>query len=157
MRLVALGGLLVGDDGLLAHGGDDSDNEILALVELGLDLVSNLALGERDIVLGGTVGGEERQETVINVDELELLSLHVGDLHVVGGGGQILKLLVGEDIGGDKVDLGVTVLTSLGGGHVDNLARSALDDNVTVLSQSRALDGVGLGSTGVNGIKGVLG
>lgn len=156
MRLVTLGGLLVGDDGLLAHGRDDSDNEILALVELGLDLVSDLTLGKRDIVLGGTVGGEERQETIINVDELELLSLDVGDLHVVGGGGQILKLLVGEDIGGDKVDLGVTVLTSLGGGHVNDLAGSALDHDVTVLSQSGALDGVGLGSTGVNGIKGVL-
>jgi hypothetical protein len=31
----------------------------------------------------------------------------------VGGGAQILELLVGEDINGDKVDLGVSVLASL--------------------------------------------
>ena len=70
----------------------------------------------------------------------------------------ILELLSGEDLSGqytqflsslrglqrarsktyvlgDKVDLGVSVLSSLGGGHVDDLARSSLDDDVTVLPQ----------------------
>lgn len=157
LDLVTLGGLLERDDSLLTHGGDDSDNEVLALVEVGLDLVTDLTLGERDIVLGGTVGGEKRKETVINVDELELLSLDVGDLHVVGGGREILELLAGEDISGNEMDLGVTVLTGLGGRHIDNLAGSSLDNNVTVLSQSRALHGEGERGTGVNGIKGVLG
>ena len=65
-------------------------------------------------------------------------------------------------IDGDQVDLGVTVLASLGGGHVDNLARPSLDDDVaavradehvaskmlredscSLLPQSRALHGVG--------------
>ena len=59
-------------------------------------------------------------------------------------------------IDGDKVDLGVTVLASLGGGHVNDLARAVLDDDETVLPQSRALHGVGLGSTGIGALEGVL-
>jgi hypothetical protein len=51
-------------------------------------------------------------------------------------------LLVGEDINGNKMDLGVTVLTSLGGGHVDDLAGTALDDDVAVLAKGRTLKGV---------------
>lgn len=67
----------------------------------------------------------------------------------MGGGGQIFKLLAGEDVESDQVNLGVTVLSGLGGGHIDNLARAALDDNVTVLPQCRALHGVGERGTGI--------
>jgi hypothetical protein len=48
----------------------------------------------------------------------------------------------------------VTVLARLGGGHVDDLAGTALDDNVTVLAQSRALHGVGGGRTGIRRVEG---
>lgn len=34
-------------------------------------------------------------------------------------------------IDGHKMDLGVTVLAGLGGGHVDDLARAVLDHDVT--------------------------
>jgi hypothetical protein len=54
---------------------------------------------------------------------------------------KVRYLLASEDVNSDKMDLGVTVLTSLGGGHVDDLARTALDDDVTVLTKSRALKG----------------
>lgn len=71
----------------------------------------------------------------------------------------ILELLAGEDlypvslapyhlrprvthISGDQVDLGVTVLSSLGGRHVDDLAGSSLDENVTRLPERRALHAV---------------
>lgn len=74
----------------------------------------------------------------------------------MGGGRQILELLAGEDIDGDQVDLGVTVLASLGGRHVDDLAGAALDHDVTVLAQSRALHGVGGRRTGVGGLEGHL-
>lgn len=74
----------------------------------------------------------------------------------MGGGRQILELLAGEDIDGDQVDLGVTVLAGLGGGHVDDLAGAALDHDVTVLAQSRALHGVGRRRTSVGGLEGVL-
>jgi hypothetical protein len=39
----------------------------------------------------------------------------------------------GTYINSDKMDLGVTVLASLGGRHVDDLARSTLDNDMTVL------------------------
>lgn len=86
--------------------------------------------------------------------ELVLLTADLGDVHVVGGGRQILKLLAGEDINGDQVNLGVTVLSSLGGGHVDDLAGTALNDDVTVLTQSRALHGVGGRRASIGGLEG---
>lgn len=67
----------------------------------------------------------------------------------MGGGAEIFELLLGEEIESDKMDLGVAVLASLGGRHVDNLAGAALDDNVSTLAQSRALHGDGLGCTGI--------
>lgn len=41
------------------------------------------------------------------------------------------------------MNLGVTVLASFGGGHFNDLAWSALDDDETVLSESRTLHRVG--------------
>ena len=78
-----------------------------------------------------------------------LSALDVGDVHVVGRGAEILELLASEDVNGDKVDLGVTVLAGLGGRHVDDLARAVLDHDETVLPQSRALHGVGERGTGI--------
>ena len=74
----------------------------------------------------------------------------------MSGGGQILVLLAGEDIDTDKVNLGVTVLASLGGGHLDDLARAVLDHDVAVLAQGRALHGVGGRGTGIGALEGVL-
>jgi hypothetical protein len=85
-----------------------------------------------------------------------LLAADVGDVHVVSGGAELFKLLGGEDVDGDQVDLGVTVLAGLGGGHFDDLARAVLDDDETVLPQSRALHGVGGGGTGIGALEGVL-
>ena len=72
----------------------------------------------------------------------------------MGGGGKIFVLLAGEDVKGDKVDLGVTVLAGLGGRHVDNLAGAALDHDETVLAEGRALHGVGERRAGVGGLEG---
>jgi len=74
----------------------------------------------------------------------------------VSRGGEILVLLAGENVGSDKMDLGVTVLSSLGGGHVDDLARAVLDDDETVLTQSRALHRVGERRAGIGGVEGHL-
>ena len=74
----------------------------------------------------------------------------------MGGGGQIFELLASEDVQSDDVDLGVTVLSGLGGRHVDDLAGTALDDNVTVLAQSRALHGVGGRRASVGGFEGLV-
>lgn len=88
--------------------------------------------------------------------KLVLAAGDVGDVHVVGGGAKLLKLLAGEDVNGDQVDLGVTVLASLGGRHVDNLAGTALDDDETVLPEGRALHGEGQRRTGVSRVEGVF-
>lgn len=74
----------------------------------------------------------------------------------MGGRAEIFQLLVGEDVDGDQMDLGVTVLAGLGGGHLDNLARAVLDDDEAVLPQSRTLHGVGLRGTGIGALEGVL-
>lgn len=54
------------------------------------------------------------------------------------------------------MDLGVTVLARLGGGHLDDLARTVLDDDETVLPQRRALHGEGGRGTGIGALEGVL-
>lgn len=85
--------------------------------------------------------------------ELVLLTADVGNIHVVGGGRQVFQLLASEDVDGDQVDFGVTVLAGLGGAHVHNLARAVLDDNETVLAQGRALHREGGGRAGVGGVE----
>ena len=88
--------------------------------------------------------------------ELVLAARDVGDVHVVGGRAKLFKLLASENVNRDQVDLGVTVLASLGGRHVDNLAGTALDDNETVLPEGRALHGEGQRRTGVSRVEGVF-
>ena len=74
----------------------------------------------------------------------------------MGGGAEIFELLGSEDVNGNQMDLGVTVLSGLGGGHLDNLAGTVLDDDEAVLPQGRALHGEGLRSTGIGALEGVL-
>lgn len=88
--------------------------------------------------------------------ELVFLAADVGNVHVVGGRAKIFQLLASEDIDGDEMDLSVTVLASLRGGHFDDLARAVLDDDETVLPQSRALHGEGGRGTGIGALEGVF-
>lgn len=153
---------------------------LLLLTEHLDDALTELVVGDLDIILGVTVILHEGKEVIVGDVELEskrvslraqerrsgvglrarttyelvLLAADLRDVHVVGGGGEILKLLSGEDIDGDKVDLGVTVLASLGGGHVDDLAGTALNHDVTVLTQSGTLHGVGGRSASIGGFEG---
>lgn len=78
------------------------------------------------------------------------MAADVGNIHVVGGGAKIFQLLSSENVDSNKMDLGVTVLSSLGGGHFDNLARAVLDYDVAVLTERRALHGIGGRSTGIS-------
>jgi hypothetical protein len=80
----------------------------------------------------------------------------VGDIHVVGRWGKIFQLLAGEDVDGDQVDLSVTVLASLGRGHVDDFAWATFDDDVTVLSQGGTLHREGGRGAGIGGLESVL-
>lgn len=146
--------------------------EFLPGIETFHDLFTQIALGDLDIILGIGIRVHQVKETVIDVD-LRILSaptsskknrpitmrayqgilgaFNVRNIHVVGRRREILELLAGEDIDRDKVDLGVTVLASLGCRHVDDLARAALDHDVAVLPQGRALHRVGEGGTGFTG------
>ncbi len=74
----------------------------------------------------------------------------------MGGRAQVFQLLAGEDVDGNKMDLGVTVLSGLGSGHVDDLAGTTLDDDEAVLPQGRALHGVRGRGAGVGALEGML-
>ncbi|GMS84160.1 hypothetical protein PENTCL1PPCAC_6335, partial [Pristionchus entomophagus] len=142
--LVILGHVLESEDGLLtASSNDGKVHSAIVLLESSTDLVSELSLGETDIVLGlAVLGVHKRTESIgVNVHEQVLLSLDDGDVHVMGRGADILELLAGEDVKSDKVNLGVTVLSGLGGRHVDDLAGASLDHDMLVLAESRALLG----------------
>lgn len=69
---------------------------------------------------------------------------------------KIFQLLVGKDIDSNQMHLCVTVLSGLGGGHVDNLAGAALDHDVAVLAQSRTLHREGGRGAGIGRLEGHL-
>lgn len=83
-------------------------------------------------------------------------SADIRDVHIVGGWRQIFELLASEDINSDDVNLGVTVLSSLGSRHFNDLAWSLVDDDEAVLSQSRTLHRECLGGASVGGLEGVV-
>jgi hypothetical protein len=70
---------------------------------------------------------------------LVFLAEDVRDIHVVGRGAKFFELLASEDVDSNQMDLGVTVLASLGGRHIDDLARAVLDHDESVLSQGGTL------------------
>jgi hypothetical protein len=88
--------------------------------------------------------------------ELHFTTGNVGDIHVVGRRAKLFKLLAGEDVDSNEMDLGVTVLASLRGRHINDLAGASLDHNEAVLAKSRTLHRVGGGSASIGAVKGVL-
>jgi len=139
---------LEGNDALSAHSSLDSDNDLLVASssEGFLDLVAELAGREGEVVTG--VGVEHKGDIAVvgDVDEGVLLTLDNRNLHVVSGGAEILVLLASEDIKTNDVDLRVTVLASLGGGHINDLAGETLENDKAVLAKSAALHREGIGS-----------
>jgi hypothetical protein len=69
---------------------------------------------------------------------------------------KFFQLLARKDIDGNKMNLGVAVLASFRGRHIDNLAGATLNNNKAVLPQGRALHGVGSRGTSIDGIEIVL-
>jgi hypothetical protein len=84
---------------LFTHSRDDGDEDFLSIIEKSLDLVTDFALGDLDVVLGGTVLVNQVKETVVDVEEGVFDTENVGDVHVVCGGGEIFELLSVEDLG----------------------------------------------------------
>jgi hypothetical protein len=139
------------------------------------DLVSSLTIWELDIILGITSIVHKRKEAVFRNIELKpivrppmtarcsgssyqliFLSSNIWNFHIMGRWRQIFEFLAGEDVKSSKMDLCVTVLSCLGSRHVDDLAGTTFDDNVTVLSQGRALHGISRRRTSVGAFEGVL-
>jgi len=152
-------GSLLGLNGdLFTHGGKDNDVGVfLFLLKQSGDFLSNLSIWNLDIVLGLSVISHQRKETIVrDIEKLVFLARNVWNIHVVGGWAKFFEFLSGEDIDSNKMDLGVTVLTSLGGRHIDNLARAVLDADEAVLSQGRTLHGVGSRGTGIGTLEGVF-
>ena len=67
----------------------------------------------------------------------------------MGRWAKFFELLAGEDIDGNQMNLSVTMFASLRGGHIDNLARTVLDADETILPQGRALHGVSCRRAGI--------
>ena len=74
----------------------------------------------------------------------------------MGGGAEIFEFLASKNVDGDKMDLGVAMLASLGSGHFDNFAGTALDNDEAVLPQCRALHGKGGRGTCIGALERVL-
>jgi len=74
----------------------------------------------------------------------------------LSGRTKLFELLAGEDVDTNQMNFGVAVFTGLGGGHIDDFARTAFDDDVTVLTQGRALHRKGSGRSGRGLLEGVV-
>ena len=139
-----------------------------------VNLLSNISLGDLNIILGLTIISHQGKETIVGNIELGVVSARrcnhmyasayqlvflagdIGDVHVVGGWAEFFKFLASENIDGDKMNLCVTVLASLGGRHVDDLAGAVFDDDESVLSQGRSLHGKGGRCASIGGLEGVF-
>lgn len=157
--LVLAADILQGGNLLLSHSRHHGHNKVLPFGETILELCKNCIISwQAKIVLGLSIVGKQTHETIIrDVNELVVGTHHLGNITIVRRGYNILKLLSGEDVDGDKVTLSVTVLSSLGSGHLYNLAGPPLDDEMSTLADGTGLLGEGLGRAGVGlGLKLVL-
>ena len=93
------------------HSANDGDQEILAIVEAGLNIFANVALWKLDIILWAAVLGHEVKETIVDVDlfsdrvshmdntlresemhKLVFITADVRNVHVVGRRADIFLL-----------------------------------------------------------------
>jgi len=159
--LLGVGSLLDGVRLLLVHGAEDGDNELLPVIVHILNLFCELfrvlvAGGELEILTSVTLVRHEGKEAlVVDGEEGVVQSLHERHLKVVGRRDKLLHLLAGEDVGGGEMALGVAVLPSLGGGHLNNLGGAALDAHEATLADGTSLHRVGGGRAGIGGLEGL--
>lgn len=134
-NLTLRGGLLERHGLLLAHGGDDRDEQVLSFLKGLGNLLAQITIRDLDVVLGVAVPVHQVEETIIDIDKLVFGTLDVGDIHVVRGGTDIFEFFASEDlranwsmrriqtrkavgegvtyIDGNEMDLGVAVLSRL--------------------------------------------
>merc|ERR1719369_344201 len=85
---------------------------------------------------------------IIDIDQLVFGTLDNWTFHVVCRWANIFVLLTIEDIKGDQMNFGVSVLSGFGSGHIDDLACLSLDHNELIFTKGRALLWVGKGGSG---------
>ena len=141
---------------LLVHGSHDRHQQLLACVEVILDLLRKtvVVLRQREVLTRVSIFRHEADKSlVVDVDERVFGTRHVGHVHVVRRAAELLHLLAGEDVEGNEVALRVSVLARLRRRDVDNLAGTSLDADVTALTDAASLHGVRGGRTRVSGFE----
>jgi len=143
---------------LLTHSCKNNDVGVLFFIgEKFVNLVTNFSIRNLDIILSLTIVSHQGKEAIVgNVEQLVFLANDIGNVHIVGGGAEFFEFLAGEDIDSNQMNLCVTVLSSLGSRHIDDLAGAVFDHYETVLSQGRALHGKGGGGARIGGVEGVF-
>jgi hypothetical protein len=155
--LSTFGSFLVGNSLLFTHSTDNGDKQFLVCFEVFGDLVAEFSFRSLHIVLNITALIHQAQETVVSdIDQLVFITANVGNIHVMSRGGNIFQLLSGENVNGDKVNLSMTVLASLGGGHFDDFARASLNYDVSIFPESGALHREGGGGPSVGPLEGLV-
>ena len=72
----------------------------------------------------------------------------------MGGRREVFELLAVENVECNQMNFSMTVFAGLGGRHVNDLAGTALDHDMSVLAQSRTLHGKGGRGASIGGLEG---
>jgi len=133
----------VREHGLLAHGLEHGQLEVLLALEARLDVAAQGISRQLDVLarLVLVIVQQSDEAVVRDVHERVLLAADAGHHHVVRARADVLVLASVEDIDADQMNLGVAVLARLGRRHLHDLARSLFDQHKAVLAQRRALHG----------------
>ena len=127
--------LLVANNLFDTDGSLDRHNDrVLATVPSVTDFVGEAlrVRGKVQVRLLGTAFVHEGKLIAFNVNELPFRLLNKGNRSSVGRGDHVFVLLSSENVGSNKVALGVAVLARLGDRDGENLAWVALDHHVSV-------------------------
>ncbi len=81
----------------------------------------------------------ESKFITINIDNFPLGTVDNGDSGTMGRRNHIFILFSSENVSGSKVTLGMTVLSSLGDGNVENLAGMSLDHHVSEKGEEKVV------------------
>ena len=68
---------------------------------------------------------------------LEVATFDVGDVHVVRRWADVFVFLIGEDVNANHVDFSVAMFASLGGRHLDDFARTTLEEKTETGFENR--------------------
>jgi len=142
----------------LIHGVEDGDEALLlSVIENFLDVGGNflqmLNIGEVDVRLDFSLGGEQLKGFVVDVQQVVLLSLYDGGVDHITGVVGALEHFGGEDIFSLENNLGGTMLSWLRSGHFCDLARVSLNHDKRSWLESIGISFFKHGCTGIGNFK----